>query len=169
MTAEVSATVTTSGNVAKMQSFGKHLADRATLDKDEIDGTEIAATMATNILGAKTLEEAFAADESSMPGGRDIVGVEQRIFGFDIRQGDDTEKSNDLIGGVFLIVHAMRLDNGAQLDWNTGATGIVAKLYKAEQLGAINTADGQGYIDCKIITKGNSNALSLVLLPKRVV
>src|SRR5215469_1139742 len=134
MTAEIDATVTSHGNVAKMERFGKHLADRAQLDKSEIDGTEIAANIAANILEAKTIEDVFAADESSMPGGRDIVDLEQRIFGFDIRTSDDPDKQNPLTGNTFFVVHAARLSDLAPFDWNTSATGIVAKLYKCEQL-----------------------------------
>lgn len=167
MSAEVQATVTSAGNVAKMVSFGKHLADRAELDRGEIDGQEVSANIAATILGAKTLEEAFGADESSLPSAMDIVDLEQRVLRFDILLSNDDEKSNPLVGGTFFIVHSIRLSDGLPFDWNTSSTGIVAKLYKGEQLGFINGENPAG-VECKVVTKGNSNALSLKLLPKRV-
>lgn len=161
-TAEVAGVITSSGAVAHMRKFGAHLADRAQLEKSETDGTEIAAGIAEAVLTAKSVEDVFAVSETGIPGGRDLVGVEQRITGFDIRTSDDPEKQNALTGNTYFVVHAVRLSNGEAFDWQTSATQLVAMLYKFEQLQAFP-------IDVVIKTKGNSNALTFARVAQRAI
>jgi len=158
----VDAVVTTSGAVERMAKFGQHLAGRAELDRSEANGVEISAGIAEKILSAKSLDDVFEASESSLVGGRDLIDVEQRILGFDIRTSDDPEKQNPLTGNTYLVVHAVRLSNGEPFDWNTSATSLVTMLYKFEQLEAFP-------IDVVIKQKGQSNALTLKRVATRAV
>jgi hypothetical protein len=150
----------------KFTKFANHLAQRASLDADEIDTLDTQASIANRILDAKTEQEIWDADEGGTPGGRDLIDLEQRIFGFDIMKGKDPEKESKLLGPVFLLVRAARLTDGMEFTWNTAASGIVTKLYKFDQLGKF--ANG-GYIDCVIREAGGKGALVLRPVSSRAI
>lgn len=148
---EVNGEVALSANRAKMAAFGKWMQDRASLDKDERkeSSIEIQANIATNILAAKTVQEMWDADEGGIPGGRDLVNLEQRIHSFDIVQGDKEDIESPLTGGTYLLVHSTCLattpfarnnygiEIGTEFTWNTSSPGIVTKIVKLEQLNAL--------------------------------
>lgn len=156
------AEVTTSANQAKLNSFAKHLQNRAHLDNDEIDGKEVAANIAMDILSANSVDDVLAANEGGLPAGKDLVDVEQRISGFDIRQGTNADIMNELTGGTFLVVHSVRLENGKPLTWQTAATNLVTALVKFEQLDAFP-------LDLVIKEVGGKGALAFRKVAKRTV
>lgn len=166
------ANVTTSGTMAKMQKFGEALSARASVEESEIDGREIAAQIASKILEAQTVDDIFAVSEGGMPGGRDLVDVEQRILSITVRKGKNDEIKNDLIGGTFLVVQAIRLDTGEPITWDTSATQLVAQLIALEHHDALAQQQGKPPvipIDVKIVDVGGKGALALRKVAKRAV
>jgi hypothetical protein len=146
----------------KIAKFANHLAQRATVEESEIDGQEIASGIAVNILNAKDLDGVFGAAEQGLLGGRDLVGVEQRIMSYEIRKADDPEKQNELVGNTFLVVHSIRIADGIPFDWNTSATTLVTMIFKFDQLNALP-------LDVVIVQKGNSNALAFRRIANRAI
>jgi len=168
----VVANVTNAGAMAKMSKFADALKGRAEVESAEVDGQEIAASIAEKILNAETVDDIFAISESGMPGGRDLVGVEQRIHYFTVRQGKDSDIKNDLVGGTFLVVHATKLSDGSELIWDTSATQLVAQLVALERKHAIaEQSKGKPVfpIDVMIVDVGGKGALALRPVAKRAV
>lgn len=166
--AQVETTPTNNGEIQSPtihDKFAEYMALRA--QANERDTSDAMNTISGNVLAAQTVDELWEADEGNMPGGDDVVGIEQRIFSFDIIASTDESKKNPRTGNTYLIVHAARLDNGKEFDWNTSATLIVQKLMRLEQLDAINPVDGH-YVDCVVtsITTGSGNEV-LKLRPVR--
>ena len=164
--------VTSSGTMAKMQKFGDALTARATIEESEIDGKEIAAQIAAKVLEADSVDAIFAISEGGMPGGRDLVDVEQRILSITVRRGKNDEIKNDLIGGNFLVVQAIRLDTGEPITWDTSATQLVAQLIALEHHDALAQQAGKPPvipIDVKIVDVGGKGALALRKVAKRAV
>lgn len=164
--------VTTVGTMEKMQKFGDALTARATVEESEIDGKEIAAQIAAKILEAESFDAIFTISEGGMPGGRDLVDVEQRIESITVRRGKNMEIVNELVGGNFLVVQAIRLDTGEPITWDTSATQLVAQLIAIEHHDAIDRQKGgKGYMPCdvKIVDVGGKGALALRKVAKRAV
>jgi len=159
---EVVPNITTLGAVERMSGFANALKARATVEDSEIDGKEVAANIAMQVLQAQTIDDIFKVSESGMPGGRDLVDVEQRITGIAVRTGKDTDIRNDLVGGTFLVVTATRLSNGEPITWDTSATQLVAQLIALEAKDAFP-------IDVKIVDVGGKGALALRQVAKRAV
>lgn len=166
------ANVTQAGTMAKMQKFGEALTARATIEESEFDGKEIAAQIASKILDAESVDDVFSVSEGGMPGGRDLVDVEQRILSITVRKGKNSEITNDLIGGNYLVVSAVRLDTGEPITWDTSATQLVAQLIALEHHDAIAQQNGKPPvfpIDVVIVDVGGKGALALRKVAKRVV
>jgi hypothetical protein len=148
--------------------FADYMKNRATLD-ESIDPNTAMDAISANVLTAESEEELWDADEGSLPGGDDVVGIEQRIFGFDVRASKDETKKNIRTGNAYLVIHAARLDNGHEFDWNTSSTLIVQKLIALERLGAFS--DGN-YRDCvvKATTTGSGfEVLKLARIQPRAI
>jgi hypothetical protein len=172
-TATASGTVVPVSATDQLGKFASFMAGRAKLEDDPEtrveNAQEIQAQIAVRILSAKTEEEVWDADEGSMPGGRDLADVELRITGIDYKKSTGDSEYKSLFGGTYLIVHATRMDNGKESDFNTSAPGIVTKLVKFEQLGKFG--DG-GYIDAvirNIDLGGGKNALKLRPVAARAI
>jgi len=159
---EVVPNITTLGAVERMSGFAKALQGRASVEDSEIDGQEVAANIAMKVLAAETVDDIFAIGEAGMPGGRDLVDVEQRINGISVRTGKDADKTNPLVGGTYLVVDAIRLSNGEPITWDTSATQLVTQLIALEQKNAFP-------IDVKIVDAGGKGALRLSKVAKRAI
>jgi hypothetical protein len=167
------ATITTAGSMAKMVKFGEALKSRATIEESDLDGKEIAANIAAKILEAESFDDIFKVSEGGMPGGRDLVGIEQRVESISVRMGKNGDvPPNELVGGTFLVVHAVRLDTGEPIVWDTSATQLVAQLIAIERHDALSRQKGEsGYLptDVVIVDVGGKGALALRQVAKRVV
>lgn len=157
----------------RLTKLARALNARAVAEESEIDGTEVAASIAEKILGAETLDDIFDVAQSGMLGGRDLEGVEQRVHRIEVRRGEEnSEKTNLLFGPVYLLVHAQRLSNGEELLWNTSATQLVTQLMAIEHKAAIAEQKGESPvlpIDVVIVNVGGKGALALQRIAKRAV
>src|SRR5215469_3027632 len=129
----------------------------------------------------RTVEEIFAAEESGDEeaiwnagefaniGGRDLVDVEQRVYSIQVKSSDreeiDSAFMDDNGQKYYLLVNSKRLDNGAEIVWNTSAPDVLAKLLAFERTGKLP-------LECKIVgikLGGARVYLRLKPVPKRVV
>lgn len=86
-------------------------------------------------------EELWDIDEGGLPNGKAITDIEQRILSYDVMTGkgspgDEMYEKNKL-GNTYLVVHSVRLDNGAPFDWQTSAPGLVIKIVRFDQMGKL--------------------------------
>lgn len=100
--------------------------------EDESNDSSVAINMVERILTTDDESEMWAADDLVQIGGRDLRDVEQRIMDVSIKfsnRDDITTPFKDENGRkMFLLVRAVKLENGEEIVWNTGAPSLVAKL-----------------------------------------
>lgn len=154
-----------SGQVQQMtplQRFIHQVQGEAELTKTMTSG-DVASRVAANMIEAETLEDAIAAQDSGMASGKDLVDVEMQVNEFDTLPSNEAFKEGSPLG-VYVLVHAVKLEDGTELEFATGAPNIVTLLHKARQLDRLP-------LDCVIRSKPTSNGelLTLKLLPKRVI
>lgn len=147
-----------------MSKFASYLLGRANLDEDDMQASnlETQASIATRILNSTSVDDVFAANEKGTLGGRDIVDLEQEIQRFDIVKSKNADIESKIIGGVFLLVHAINLADGKPFTWNTSASGLVASLVSLERMDAFP-------IRVAIREAGGKGALRLERLAQRAV
>lgn len=146
------------------ERFIKYMQDRAETTGNQSDrGFDIAAGQMDKILAAETIEDIWDADEGGMISGQDLVDVEQRVREFVVLRSEREEFDTGL--GVYLVVSAVRLADGLAIVWNTGASGLIAKLRALEAKNALP-------VDCVIKgiqTNSGNTVLKLRPVPKRAV
>ncbi len=125
--------------------------------------SDVASRVTEKMLEADSLEDAIAAQDSGMPSGKDLVDVEMQVNDFDTLPSSEQFSEGSPLG-VYLLVHAVKLEDGSPLEFSTGAPNIVTLLHKARKLDRLP-------LDCVIRSKPTSNGalLTLKLLPKRVI
>ena len=158
--------VAKTGQVTRKTPFAQWVEQvhgEAELTKSMTSNSSISAEIAEKMFEADSLEDAIAAQDSGIPSGKDLVDIEMQVNDFDTLPGDDQYKEGSPLG-VYLDVKAVRLEDGADMRFRTGATNIVTLLHKARQLDRLP-------LDCVIRSRGTANGelLTLKLLPKRVV
>lgn len=145
-----------------LQRFVEQVRQEAELTKTITSG-DVASRVTANMVEAETLEDAIAAQDSGMASGKDLIDVEMQVNDFDTLPSSEQFKENSPLG-VYLLVHAVKLEDGAELEFATGAPNVVTLLHKARQLDRLP-------LDCVIKAKPTANGelLTLKLLPKRIV
>jgi hypothetical protein len=167
---------TDNGTVQVITSAGKEAANRAAADgfkeymiqRAELEGEglafEIASGQVAKILDAANSDnesDLWDADELDMLNGMDMTDVEQRVNSFTVHKATG-EVENPW--GVFIVVQATRLSDGADVTWNTGAISVVSKLRAFE-------ARGMFPLPCVIrgTKSGKGTVLKLRPIPVRAV
>lgn len=114
------------------QQFIQYLAMRAETES-QTRGFDVAASQIDKILTSS--EETFwDSDAGGTLNGQDVVGVELSVNSISFAPSSD---EYDAPLGVYVLVNAQRLSDGAELLVNTGAALVITKLYAAEQRGMI--------------------------------
>lgn len=158
-------TVTT-GHIVKTgptptDRFKEYMQERAVIDGASL-AYDVAANQVDKIMSATTEAEIWDADNLDQIGGRDLVDVEQNIQYYTVHKTARADIDNPW--GVFVMVHATRLDTGEDLVWNTGAPLVMSKLRALEAAGML-PADAviKGFV------AGQGTVLKLRPVPKRVI
>lgn len=106
------------------EQFIAYLGRRA--DSEKVNRAhDVAASQIDRILQAETEEEIWNADEGGVVSGQDMEDVELLIRGFGVAKSDD-KFDTDL--GHYVLIDAVRLDDGADVIVNTGSSLIITKL-----------------------------------------
>ena len=163
-TSEVDTTVKTGtivkGGTSPTDRFKEYMQQRAELDGSTL-AYDVAANQVDKIMSAEGTE-IWDADNLDQIGGRDLVDIEMTIQSYTVHKS--TRADIQTPWGVFIMVHATRLENGEELVFNTGAPLIMSKLRALE---------AAGMLPCdaviKSFTAGNGDVLKLRPVPKRVV
>lgn len=131
---------------------------------DDFDAQEIAANVVENIMTAETDEAAFAAQDSSMPSGKDMADVEMLVNDFNVSKGDTKYEEHSI--GYYMRVDATILETGTDVRFATGAINVMALLWKVTSGGSRNMPYG-----CVIRSRDTANGALLTLRPlaKRAV
>jgi hypothetical protein len=137
------------------------MALEATVDDEGESALEISADVVRSILEAGSLEEAFAAAEKGLTGGKEMTDVEMAVTDFHVKTGDGKFKTPL---GHYMVVEATRLDTGEPVKFSTGAPNVVSLLWKARQ-------EGRLPLECVIRARETRNGelLTLKLLAPRAV
>jgi hypothetical protein len=145
------------------ERFVQYMQERAEIQNNDERSFNVSAQLMDKILSAETMEDIWEADEGGMVAGRDLIDVEQVVRGYVVMKTTRDDFDNPL--GVYVVVDAVRLEDGTEFVWNTGAAGIVAKLRAFEAM------DGFP-LECVIRgirTSSGYDVLKLRPVPKRSV
>lgn len=115
------------------------LATTASVAAATADPNELMMSALTDIATASSEAELFAANESggipSLRDNPDLVGPALNVYEVQFVQSADEYAESGL--GTFVIVNALS-DRGAEIQFNTGASNVVATMFKANQMGLIS-------------------------------
>jgi hypothetical protein len=100
-------------------------------DDEEFDP----AIILGDILAADTFEDAVAKQDSSLPSGKQLVGIAHRVAGFRLRKSDAKYSRNS--AGVYAVVDAYDLESGQPMMYTVGALNVLAILWQARQFGKL--------------------------------
>lgn len=116
--------------------FAEYLARRAEND-GATRGYEVASNQMDKLLTAETEQEIWDADEGGTVNGQDMIDVELNIRGFKVAVSSDEYEATL---GVYILIDAVRLDNGEEVIVNTGAPLIITKLrmFEAREMLPVN-------------------------------
>jgi hypothetical protein len=132
---EVARTDETSGEVRirPHERFATYLQERAQVEQ-EIVAKELTASQLDAILTATTPEELDAAMEvAELVSLKDLEdGTEIQINGFHVAPGNRPEFTNTL--GVWAVIEAQMIENGQQVNLDTGVERVIGYLRMCEHL-----------------------------------
>lgn len=145
------------------ERFVENIRAQAKLNAGMSNGSEIAEQIIGNILEAETLEDAFAAQDTSMKNGKDVVDIDMTVKEFEFLPSDAKLAESSTLG-VYARITAVNLFDGEEFTFATGAANVLTILWKAQQTDRLP-------LDCVIKAKDTANGQLLTLrpLPKRVV
>lgn len=126
-------------DVSAAKELVTRLANTANVQAESADSKELMMNALTDIANASSEAELFEANEGSgTPSLRDnlhLVGVPLNIYEVGFITSSDEYAESGL--GTFAIIHALT-DKGDELMFNTGASNVVATLFKANEMGLIS-------------------------------
>lgn len=115
------------------------LSNTAAVQAESADSKELMMNALTDIANATSEAELFEANEGGgTPSLRDnlhLVGVPLSIYEVGFVTSSDEYSESGL--GTFAIIHALT-DKGDELVFNTGASNVVATLFKADKMGLVS-------------------------------
>jgi hypothetical protein len=166
---EVSRTI--SGEVESPKPFQRYLAalsDEASLTEGFTDAGEITAMVASRMLEAGSLEDAFEAQDSGLISGQQLKDIEHEVTSFDVVKSS----KQDATLGHYLRVTATALEDvprlglkiGEEFTYAVGAANVVTLLYKARQMDRLPL---RVVIRGKSTGDGDNELLLLRLAPRR--
>jgi len=161
---EQSGTVVVPSNRERLSKLASHLQLRAKQDEgySQESALEIQAGIAVKVLDADSIDDIFEANKVSLPGGRDLVDVEQEVTGFEVKAGGRDDIKSELTGNTYLIVSAIRLDTGEFFNWDTQSPLLVSTLIALERKDAFPV---------QVVIRGkqtaNGTALRFERVPRR--
>ena len=94
------------------------------------DPEEIQRKIAAQILAATDLAGVFRDDKTTAT--KDIVGVPLTINDCKLMQGEIDGQA-----GVYMLIDAVRFDDGEVITLNTGAAGVMSRVWRMKQLGVL--------------------------------
>lgn len=152
------------GNVGVREGFLEFLLRRIEEDKEAGGAYEFSMSLVDNILVSGTLEEMWDADDYEGTAGKDLEDVEMNILSIIFRESDRFESGILLPNGnrAFVLVRSARLDTGEEFVWNTGSSGLIAKLRWLE------AADYFGKPEANCVIRGRDAGEGRVLKLKPV-
>lgn len=133
----------------------------STVAETEFDAALITEQVTDRMFAADTLEDAIAVQDGGLTSGKDIVGVEHTVLGFDVVKSNKA----DAVLGHYLRVNAASLADGAEFTYAIGAPNPVALLWKAREAGRFPL---DIRYEAKTTASGN-DMLLLRLVPARAV
>lgn len=166
---------TSDGAVIAPKMFSRFITalnGEAEMTAAEFDAREIAEAVGERILAADSLEEAVAAQDAGIPGGKDMKDIEHTVLSFEVIKGDSKYEESSL--GYYLRVYAQllqaatvageRYQPGDDITYGVGAPNVLMLLHKARQ---------QDRLPLDVVIRGKATAkgelLLLRLVPARVV
>ena len=149
-----------SGELRPAEQFIDYLIRRAGEDKGKAPdrNKEIMYGSLDAILGAASVEEMWDADELQSNAGKNLEDVEMEIQWFSVHEATG---EFDAPLDHYVWVHANRLDNGAELIFNTSSTLIMGKLRYLEAAELLGTPEAR----CVIRGRKTANGRVLKLKP----
>lgn len=136
---DVTSTAVAARDITAAKDLVARLSNTASVQAESADSKELMMNALTDIANASSEAELFEANEGGgTPSLRDnlhLVGVPLNIYELGLITSSDEYAESGL--GTFAIIHALT-DKGDELTFNTGASNVVATLFKANEMGLIS-------------------------------
>lgn len=144
-----------------MQRWLDQLALESTM-RDNVDASAITEQVIGNMLAAESLDAAIAVQDAGLPSGKDMVGIEQTVTSFEVRESDPRFSEHSL--GYYFAVEAFRVDNGEHISYGVGAPNVMTVLWVAR-------LRDEFPFSCVIRSRDTANGalLTLYRIPARAV
>lgn len=116
-----------------LDKFTSYLTRRAETEQ-ETGSYNYAEDLANRMFAAETVADLWDADEGGITAAKNLLDTELEIRGYRVLKGNRDDYDNGT--GHYYIVDAVRLSDGAEQPFNTGALGLMIKLRAFEALDA---------------------------------